>query len=145
MFEWFYNNETLTWWLLVVSIISFIATLIAVPVILARLPEDYFLLPERHRIPWANRHPVLRIPLLLGKNLLGIVLVIAGILMLALPGQGILTIIVGLMLTDFPGKYQTERWVVSRHSVLRTINWIRMKAKKPVLLVHFNNGSDHDI
>jgi putative transmembrane protein PGPGW len=145
MLEWFYNNETLLGWLLIVSFISFIATLIAVPVILAKLPEDYFLLPKRHRIPWANRHPVLRIPLLLGKNLLGIVLVIAGILMLALPGQGILTIIVGLMLSDFPGKYQTERWVVSRHSVLRAIHWIRMKANKPALLVDFDNDSDHDI
>ena len=47
MFEWFYNNETLLWWLLVASIISFIATLVAVPVILTKLPEDYFLLPER--------------------------------------------------------------------------------------------------
>ena len=144
MFEWFYNNETLLWWLLVVSFITFIATLIAVPVILARLPEDYFSLPDRHRIPWANRHPVLRIPLLLIKNLLGIMFVFAGILMLALPGQGILTIIIGLALMDFPGKYRAERWVVSRHSVLRGINWIRGKAGKSELILNFGGDLDND-
>ena len=85
MFEWFYNNETLLWWLLVASIIPFIVTLVAVPVILTKLPEDYFLLPDRHRAPWTNRHPILQAPLFLIKNLLGMVLVVAGILMLALP------------------------------------------------------------
>ncbi len=144
MFDWFYNNETLIWWLLLASFVSFIVTLVAVPVILARLPEDYFLLPNRHRVPWANQHPVLRIPLLLVKNLLGIVFIFAGILMLALPGQGILTIIIGLALMDFPGKYRAERWVVSRHSVLRGINWIRDKAKKPPLLVNFDDDG-HDV
>ena len=142
MFEWFYNNETLVWWVLVVSSITFIATLIAVPVILARLPEDYFSLPDRHRVPWSDRHPVLRIPLLLAKNLLGITFVFAGILMLALPGQGVLTIIIGLALMDFPGKYRAERWLVSRHSVLRLINWIRGKAAKPALIVNFDDNHD---
>jgi len=138
MFEWFYNNETLLWWLLVASFITFITTLIAVPVILARLPEDYFSLPDRHRMPWSDRHPVLRIPLLLVKNMLGIMFVLAGLLMLALPGQGFLTIIIGLALMDFPGKYHAERWIVSRHSVLRLINWIRRKAAKPPLIVKFD-------
>ena len=139
MFEWFYNNETLLWWLLVASFITFITTLIAVPVILARLPEDYFSLPDRHRMPWSDRHPVLRIPLLLVKNMLGIIFVLAGLLMLALPGQGFLTIIIGLALMDFPGKYHAERWIVSRHSVLRLINWIRRKAAKPPLMVKFDS------
>ena len=138
MFEWFYNNETLLWWLLVASFITFITTLIAVPVILARLPEDYFSLPDRHRMPWSNRHPVLRIPLILVKNMMGIMFVLAGLLMLALPGQGILTIIIGLALMGFPGKYHAERWIVSRHSVLRLINWIRRKAAKPPLIVKFD-------
>ncbi len=145
MFEWFYNNEILVWWLVLVSVIFFFATLIIAPIILTRLPEDYFLLPDRPLTPWANRHPLLRIPLLLGKNLLGILFVIAGILMLALPGQGILTIIVGLMLMDFPGKYAAERWVINRHSVLRIINWIRNKAAKPALLVHVDDDSNNHL
>ena len=145
MFEWFYNNETLTWGLVLVSGIFFFATLIAVPIILIRLPHNYFLLPDRHRVPWANKHPLLRLPLLLAKNLLGIIFVFAGILMLALPGQGLLTIIIGLVLMDFPGKYHAERWVISRHSILFTSNWIRKKAGKPALVVHIEDGSDHQV
>ena len=70
---------------------------------------------------------------------------IAGILMLALPGQGLLTIIIGLVLMDFPGKYHAERWVISRHSILLTSNWIRKKADKPALVVHFDDDSDHQV
>jgi len=145
VFEWFYNNETLTWWLVLVSGFFFFATLIAVPIILIRLPHNYFLLPDRHRTPWANHHPLLRLPLLLAKNLLGFIFVFAGILMLALPGQGLLTIIIGLVLMDFPGKYHAERWVISRHSILFTSNWIRKKAGKPALVVHIEDGSDHQV
>ena len=43
---------------------------------------------------------------------------------------------------DFPGKYRAERWVVSRHSVLRLINWIRGKAAKPALVVNFDDDGD---
>lgn len=145
MFEWFYNNETLAWWFVFVSIIFFFVTLIAVPIILISLPYNYFLLPDRHRVPWANHHPLLRIPLLFAKNLLGIIFVVAGMLMLALPGQGLLTIIIGLVLLDFPGKYHAERWVISRHSILLTTNWIRKKAGKPEMIVDFNDDSEHPV
>ena len=140
MFEWVINNETLAWWLLAASIMTFFVTLITVPIILAYLPEDYFLLTDRHRVPWVTLHPFLRIPMLFIKNLLGVVFVFAGILMLALPGQGILTIIVGLVLMDFPGKYHVERWVISRRAVLHAINWIRAKAKKPELMLPFDKN-----
>lgn len=66
---------------------------------------------------------------------------VAGILMLALPGQGLLTIIIGLVLMDFPGKYYAERWVISRHSILLSINWIRKKADKPALVIHIDTDS----
>jgi hypothetical protein len=138
VFEWLSDNETLAWWMLFFSIIFFILSLVMVPVILVCLPEDYFLLPIRHRKPWPKLHPSLRIPLLLVKNLLGVVFILTGILMLALPGQGILTIIIGLVLIDFPGKYHVERWIIARPSVLRAINWIRAKAGKPALLVPLN-------
>lgn len=130
MLDWVYNNEALAWWLLVFSIFSFLATLIAVPIILIRLPEDYFSFPHRHRVPWRSRNRMLRMPLFIIKNLLGIILILLGILMLVLPGQGLLTITIGLVLLEFPGKYKVERWVVNRPAVLRAINWIRAKAGK---------------
>ena len=73
--------------------------------------------------------------MIIGKNLIGYVFVVAGIIMLMLPGQGILTIVIGITLLDFPGKYRLERWVVSRRPVLRSINWVRRRAKRGPLVI----------
>ncbi len=135
MLEWFIDNETLVGWLLFLSLLSLLATFLLVPVILVRLPEDYFSFPDRHRIPWNDRHRFLRIPIFLFKNLLGLIFIVAGILMLVLPGQGILTIIMGLIIMEFPRKYRAERWIVSQASVLRMINWIRRKSGKAALVL----------
>jgi len=135
MLEWIYSNETLSLWLLAISLISFAVTLIAVPIILVRIPQDYFSYPSRHRINWQNRNRFLRLPLLLIKNLLGVIFILLGIVMLVLPGQGLLTILIGLVLLDFPGKYRVERWVVNQPIVLRSINWVRVKAGKSELAI----------
>jgi hypothetical protein len=71
----------------------------------------------------------------LAKNLLGYILIAAGILMLVLPGQGMLTIVAGIMLLNFPGKYKLERWIVSRHQVLQSINWVRRRAGQAPLVL----------
>ena len=134
MLEWFYTNETLLWWMFFISIVLFVVTLITVPIVLIRLPEDYFSFPERHRIHWKHPNRLLRIALLIIKNLAGIILILLGLAMLVLPGQGLLTIVIGLVLLNFPGKYKLERWLTSRPAVLRSINWIRVKAGKAELL-----------
>ena len=54
--------------------------------------------------------------------------------MLVLPGQGLLTLLVGFLLVDAPGKYRLERWLVSRKAVLRPINWLRRrKGRQPLI------------
>jgi hypothetical protein len=70
------------------------------------------------------------------KATLGVTFIIAGLAMLVLPGQGILTILVGMMLLNFPGKYQIERWLVTRRPVARSINWLRRRANKGPLQVN---------
>ncbi len=67
--------------------------------------------------------------LLLGvaKNILGGLLVVMGVVMLFTPGQGLLTILIGLLLLNFPGKYRLERWLVLRPGVLRGLNWLRQR------------------
>ncbi|MCP3689549.1 MAG: hypothetical protein GY784_14165 [Gammaproteobacteria bacterium] len=135
MLDWFYNNDAIIWWLMLLSGLSLLVTLLVVPVVLVKLPIDYFSFPHRHRVTWSSRHPVLRIPAFLIKNLLGLIFVAAGILMLALPGQGILTIVMGLIVMEFPGKYHAARWLVSRHSVFKAINWVRQKAGKAAFVL----------
>jgi hypothetical protein len=122
-------------WIAGASIISFIATLIAVPWLIVRIPWDYFAHGRRPRKRWANRHPLVRGVLLTGKNLLGYLLIAAGIAMLVLPGQGLLTMLLGLILVDLPGKYRFERWLVARPLVLRSINGLRHRAGRDPLVV----------
>ena len=55
--------------------------------------------------------------------------------MLALPGQGILTMLVGLMLMDFPGKRSLEIRIIGNRMVSRTVNWMRRKAKREPLRI----------
>jgi hypothetical protein len=123
-----FENESLLWILGTVSVVTFVGTLIAVPVLVARIPTDYFSTPRRHATAWDERHPFLRVTGLVAKNVLGALLIVAGIGMLVLPGQGILTILMGIVLTDFPGKYRLERWLIRRRAVRRAVNWIRRKA-----------------
>jgi hypothetical protein len=47
-----------------------------------------------------------------------------------MPGQGILTIIIGIILSDFPYKYKIERWIINHPKILKYINKIRVKAKQ---------------
>jgi hypothetical protein len=120
--------------LVILSIVGFIGSLIAIPLILVRLPPNYF--DERHPRKWMeNHHPVLRLIGHILKNVVGFVLVAAGIAMLVLPGQGILTMLIGISLVDFPGKRQLERKLIGQPAVLNTINKVREKFGQPPLTV----------
>lgn len=110
----------------VVSMAGFMVSLIGIPWILIRLPSDYF----DTRVPrqWMkNRHPMLRLVGLIIKNMTGIMFFIAGFLMLFLPGQGLLTMLIGISLIDFPNKRNLEVKIIEQHIILHTINTMRQK------------------
>jgi len=120
--------------LFALSIVSFVGSLIAIPWILVRLPQDYFC--EHHPRTWMkDHHPILRLIALGVKNVIGWLLLLGGIAMLVLPGQGLLTILIGVSLMDFPGKRAIERKLVSRPMVLQAINHIRQRFDRPPLLI----------
>jgi hypothetical protein len=133
MLEFFRTHETVILGLAVASLVTFIGSLLLVPVLVVRIPADYFTNRKRRRPPWANHHPLLRGLLLVLKNLCGYAFILAGIFMLVLPGQGLLTIFIGIMLLDFPGKFLLERWLVTRRPVLHSINWLRRRAHRAPL------------
>jgi hypothetical protein len=117
----------------VFSVVMFVGSLLAIPWIAVRIPEDYFLHRHHFLEKWRNSHPCIRIPLWILKNVLGVVFILAGVVMLFTPGQGILTILVGVLFLDFPSKFALERWFIKKTSVHRTINWMREKASRPPL------------
>ena len=84
---------------------------------------------------WMGRHPVLRAWARVVKNLVGVVLLIAGLAMMVLPGQGIITVLVALTLLDFPGKRRLELRIIGQPQVHQGVNWIRKRAGQPPLIV----------
>lgn len=127
------SSETLIW-LAALSIVFFIGTLIAIPFILVRLPADYF--DIRVPRPWMqDHHPVLRVAGHIVKNAVGALFLFAGFLMLFLPGQGVLTMVIGISMLDFPGKRKIEAKLIGQPTVLNVINSMRKKCGKPPLVL----------
>jgi hypothetical protein len=130
----------LSWWQVLFgvlfSVFTFAASIAVVTFVLVRLPANYFHSSHAREF-LVERHPVLRAVGIFAKNLLGLVLVAAGVIMSlpGVPGQGVLTILLGVMLLDFPGKRSLETRIVSRPRVYRAINALRARFDKPPLLL----------
>jgi hypothetical protein len=135
MTDWIGSHAAFFGPLAIASAILFVGSLLALPWLVAQIPRDYFLTGVSHRLPWADRHPLVRGAFVIGKNLLGVVFLIAGIAMLVLPGQGLLTMVVGLVLVDFPGKGRLLRRIVAQPTVLSALNWLRRRAHREPLVV----------
>lgn len=140
MIEWLQTNETVIWWLVASSVFTFVLSLILVPMMVVRIPADYFSHKKRHHKRPEKYPPVVRVVILIIKNVLGVGLLLAGILMLVLPGQGLFTMFVGIMMMNFPGKYKLERWIVARGPVLKSINWMRKQAGHEPLKAYADDG-----
>ena len=125
MLDWVFDNKTLVTWLFIGSAVMFVGGLLLVPVFVVRMPADFFTRPRRHAARWSGHHPGVRLLLFVLKNVVGAVLVAVGIAMLFIPGQGVLTILVGVGFLEFPGKRRLELWLVRLPKVLDAINWLR--------------------
>ncbi len=117
-------------------VVTFAISLAIVSYTLIRIPADYFR-QDHPRELWTDRHPAIRFVGVFAKNLLGVLLVALGIVMSipGVPGQGILTILLGIMLLDFPGKRDLEYKLVSRPQVFKTINKLRHRFGKDGLIL----------
>jgi hypothetical protein len=130
--QWVQDHQGLVWIMGIASVFMFLGTFIVLVVIIVKLPSQYFL--ERrdgHVIGPENR--VSRAFYLALKNLVGLLFILAGLAMLVLPGQGLLSLLIGLSLTNFPGKRRVIRLLIRRKAILKSANWIRKKFDRPPL------------
>ena len=130
---WIRENQGLFEILGLASIALFVLSLVVFPLVVANLPGDYFVRDKRDPAHQRRRHPAVWVMLTVAKNIFGFVLILAGVAMLVLPGQGILTILMGVALANFPGKFTFERRLVRRPAVGRALNRIRKLARKDPL------------
>lgn len=134
LLEPIWNNDTLLLTLGLVSLLSLLMSLFLIPLLVVRIPVDYFSEETRHILPWARRHWIIRWVGLILKNVIGLILFMLGIAMLFLPGQGLLTMFIGILLLNFPGKYRLERRLIRRPSIRNAANWLRRRAGRPPLI-----------
>jgi Putative transmembrane protein (PGPGW) len=107
------------------SVAAVAASALLVPRFLASLPPDYL---RSGKLAHAHG-PVVRFL----RNCVGVALFVLGVAMLVLPGQGLLTLLVGLLLLDFPGKHRLLVRLLSRPAILRVVNQLRGRRGAPPL------------
>ncbi|KAF0806361.1 hypothetical protein A6D6_01696 [Alcanivorax xiamenensis] len=125
-------GQTLEPWfpaLTLIGLLMAVISTLAIPWLVIRMPADYFTAERR---PTRYRHPGHWLLWAL-RNALAIVLLAAGLLMLVLPGQGLLTMLIAVMVSTFPGKYRLERAIVRHRGVFRAVNWIRRRRRREPL------------
>ena len=93
----------------------------------ATLPEDYFQTDQ----PARSRRTLRRVV----RNIAGVVLFVVGAAMSlpGVPGQGMLTMLVGIFLVDFPQRTRLERALARRPGVLSSLNRLRARFNRPPL------------
>ena len=138
------EHSGLLGWVAWVSLGLLVLSLLSLPIIAVLLPQDFLPRQAGSATPdpaddlppagWLARHPEARLGLRILKNLGGVLLAIAGLAMLVLPGQGLITLGVALLLLDVPGKQRVIRRILGSARVMRMLNGIRRRYGRPPLL-----------
>ncbi len=111
-----------------------VASVVVAAALVVSLPSTYFVDGPTPG-GWPERPLVVRWAVGVLKNVLGAFLVVAGTLMLFTPGQGVLTVLLGLLLLDLPGKRTLERKLVSLPRVHQALNRLRARFGRPPLVL----------
>ena len=129
---------SLTWRGFLIGALIFVGTffinLAIVSFILVKIPANHFSKSRKTKF-WSGPRPLLHAAGVVGKNIGGLLLVAVGIVLSlpGVPGQGLLTVLLGIMLLDFPGKHRLEQKLLSRPSIVNAINRLRARFDKPPL------------
>ena len=141
MLEWLANFwANLSWNQVLLGVGLFVGSLllsfVSIGVVMVKIPENYFSTHYQQDFmpgsPW-----IVRWGAVIAKNLFGVFLVALGIVLSlpGVPGQGILTILLGLIMLDIPGKRPLEARIIKRPAVLSAINDLRRRYNKPPLVM----------
>lgn len=119
-------------WLAIAAVASLLLPALLLPVVVVRLPADYFVASRREL---ARRRGILGWLWFGVRNLLGLGLLLAGVALLFLPGQGLLTMFAGLLLLDVPGKRRLELRIVRRPAIRAELDQLRARHGRPPFAV----------
>jgi hypothetical protein len=139
IWEWLIRFwESLTWgriaWGLLITVVSVIISYAGIVVGMIKIPADYFSSTYVRHIG-EEKHFSIRWSAFIIKNVIGFLLIIAGIIMIFTPGPGVPTILLGLIMMDIPGKRPLEARLINRPMVLSAVNDLRARYNKPPLIM----------
>lgn len=115
---------------------SVIFSFLIIGIVMVKIPANYFSTHyERDFMP--NSPWIVRWGAVIAKNLLGVFLILLGIILSlpGVPGQGLLTILLGLIMMDIPGKRPIEAKIIKRPPIRNAINKLRVRYNKPPLIL----------
>lgn len=133
LWQWLAGHAALSATLLVVSGVVLVASLWICHRVLVTIPPDYFQSKHKPFAQWRHSRPLLWWTLMISKNLAGGLLIVLGLIMFVTPGQGMITLLLGIALVDLPGKQRLIRKLVQRKGVASVINRLRARANQPPL------------
>jgi hypothetical protein len=116
------------------TVITIIASYGLIVIGMIKIPADYFSSTYVREIK-QDKHFSVRWAAFIIKNIVGFLLIIAGVVMIFTPGPGVPTILLGLILMDIPGKRPLEAKLIQRPMVLSAVNELRAKYNKPPLVM----------
>lgn len=131
--EWVSSHEALLAAAGAASGAIFLLSAFAVPVLINMIPPDYFMKEKRRESVNTVPGMLLFAVLFFLKNLAGVLFIISGFILLFMPGQGLLTMFIGVLLVDFPGKWELQKRIIRKKKVADALNWIRRKGGKKEL------------
>ena len=119
----------------IITAAFFIGTALSVPFLINLLPSDYFMKENRRESFDSIASRLFFYLVFIIKNTAGIILFFCGFILLFMPGQGLLTILLSLVLLDFPGKWKLQKKLIRRKKVSAAVNWIRRRGGKPEIAI----------
>lgn len=130
--------EMMTWGRITIGVILIIvsaaASYVAIVLAMIKMPANYF--SAEYSSVFLGGQPFwVRWSAKIVKNIIGALLVVAGIIMIFGPGPGLLTILLGIVMLDIPGKRPLEASIIKRPAVLTAVNNLRSRYKKPPLVI----------
>jgi len=130
--------ESLSWGKIALGsvflLISVAVSYAVVIFVMIKIPADYFS-PRYASDSSKSKSFFVRWGAVIFKNIMGVLLVLLGIAMTVGPGPGLLTILIGLIMLDIPGKRPLEAKIIQKPAVLSAVNGLRARYKKSPLIM----------
>tara|TARA_B110000003_G_scaffold70844_1_gene72211 strand:+ start:9810 stop:10241 length:432 start_codon:yes stop_codon:yes gene_type:complete len=127
LYVWLENNSYILFYLGIISVLIFIFSIVGLRLFIIAIPSDYFI--NKKRVSALRDNSILLwVFYKIFKNIIGYIFIAIGLLALVLPGQGILMILIGLMMSDYPKKFDLEKKIIKINTVRKGVNWIRIKS-----------------